>query len=231
MKNKQTPIHISGIHESLYAGFWTRFGSLLADFIFLSPIVILTLFLNGLDKNAYFYTFIPSIAFGIWYNIYLPRRYGGTPGKLVSGIKIIRSDGEEIGWREAFLRHIVLLVLTVVSSIVMIVCLTNADAETFSSLGWLKRSQYLMTFAPGFYLFYSWATNIWMYGELIVLLTNRRKRAIHDFIAGTVIIKEKYHKAILKAMLQAEIIPDDSSNLTGIVDLSDLEKENLITNL
>jgi uncharacterized RDD family membrane protein YckC len=217
MNNKQTPLRISGIHESLYAGFWTRLGSLLADFVFLSPVVIITLFINGLGKNVYFYTLIPSIAFGIWYNIYLPKRYGGTPGKMVSGIKIIRLDGEDIGWKEAFLRHIVLLALTIVSSIMMIICLLQADVETFSSLGWLKRTQYLMTFAPGFYLFYSWANNIWVYSEFIVLLTNRRKRAIHDYIAGTVIIKEKYHKAIRKAMLQADHIADDSSNLTGIV--------------
>ena len=222
MNNKQTPIHISGIHESLYAGFWARFGSLLLDFIFVSPVVFATLFVNGLTRNAYFYTLIPGIVFGVWYNIYLPKRYGGTPGKIVSGIKIIRLDGEQIGWKEATLRHIVLLVMAFLSSIVMIVCLLQADPETFSSLSWLKRTEYLMTFSPGFFAFYNWSSNIWIYSEFIVLLTNRRKRAIHDFIAGTVIVKEKYHEAIRKAMKQADIIPDVTLDLKGIENLSGL---------
>lgn len=33
-------------------------------------------------------------------------------------------------------------------------------------------------------------------GELIVLLLNKRKRAIHDFIAGTVVIKMEFSEQI-----------------------------------
>lgn len=200
MDNKQTPLQIEGISDNLYAGFWIRLGSLLLDTIFMLPIIFLILYINGLGKNVYFYSIIPNLAFALWYNIYLPKKYGGTPGKLVAGVKIIRLDGEAIGWKEATLRYSVMLILAILSSIWMINCLLQADEATFTSLGWLQRTQYLMTLSPGFFKFYNWASNIWIYSEFIVLLTNKRKRAIHDFIAGTVIVRAKYVDQIREAM-------------------------------
>ena len=104
------------------------------------------------------------------------------------------------GWKEAILRYSVMLVLTILSTIWMAKCLLQADKSTFPSLGWLQMTQYLMTLSPGFYKFYNWASNIWIYSEFIVLLTNKRKRAIHDYIAGTVIVKAKYIDEIREAM-------------------------------
>jgi uncharacterized RDD family membrane protein YckC len=192
MDIKQTPLRLDGVSENIYAGFWIRLGSLLLDFVFVIPVTFLSLYLNSLGKNIYLYTIIPVLIFGLWYNIYLPKKYGGTAGKLVVGIKIIKINGQPIQWKEAILRHIVLLILTIFSIILMISCLLQADNSTYMSLSWLKQSQYLMSFSPILFMIYSWSSNIWIYSEFIVLLTNKRKRAIHDFIAGTVIVKAIY---------------------------------------
>lgn len=208
MNDKQTPLKVEGISEDLYAGFWIRLGSLLLDFIFIIPVAFLVLYLNGLGKNVYFYTVIPNLIFGLWYNVYLPKKYGGTPGKLAVGISIIRLNGQPIDWKEAILRHIVLFILTILSSIVMTSSLLVADEETFTSLSWLQQSQYLMSLSPIFYKFYTWTSNIWIYSEFVVLLTNKRKRAIHDFIAGTVIIRTKY-LAKIREVINSEQLADD----------------------
>lgn len=210
MTDKQTPLQIEGISESIYAGFWTRLGALLLDFIFILPVVFLVLYLNGLGKNMYFYTVIPNLIFGLWYHIYLPKQYGGTPGKLAVGISIIRLDGQPIDWKEAFLRHVVLFALTILSSIVMTSSLLAADEETFASLTWLQQSQYLMSLSPIFFKFYTWTSNIWIYSEFVVLLTNKRKRAIHDFIAGTVIVRTKYIDKIREVMNSEKFATDIS---------------------
>jgi len=49
-------------------------------------------------------------------------------------------------------------------------------------------------------LVYTWINNIWVYSEFIVLLTNNRKRAIQDYIAGTVIVKGKFVDIIRETM-------------------------------
>lgn len=211
MGNKQTPLEIEGTSDSLYAGFWVRLGSLILDTVFMLPIIFLILYINGLGKNVYFYTLLPNLAFALWYHIYLPKKYGGTPGKLAAGVKIIRLDGKAIGWKEATLRYSVMLVLTILSSIWMAACLLQADDTTFKSLGWLQRTRYLMTLSPGFFKFYNWASKIWIYSEFIVLLTNKRKRAIHDFIAGTVIVRAKYVNRISEAMKLSATTTDNVS--------------------
>jgi uncharacterized RDD family membrane protein YckC len=34
--------------------------------------------------------------------------------------------------------------------------------------------------------------NVWICSEVFVVLLNRRKRALHDFIGGTVVIKKQF---------------------------------------
>jgi uncharacterized RDD family membrane protein YckC len=200
MENRQTPLNLFGIFDNIYAGFWIRFGSLILDFIFILPVTILNLYLNSLGKNIYFFTIIPTFLFGLWYNIYLPKRFGGTPGKLLIGIKILRIDGLQINWKEAILRHIVLLLFTFLNITLTIYCVLKADNSTYLSLSWIKKSHYLTSFSPLLFKIYIWSTNIWTYSELLVLSTNKRKRAIHDYIAGTVIVKEKYIDKIRESM-------------------------------
>jgi uncharacterized RDD family membrane protein YckC len=200
MSNTEMPFEIKGIRDSLYAGFWTRLGAMFLDILFLMPIILIMYYLNSLSVNMYIYTIVPNLLFGLWYNIYLVKKYGGTPGKLVAGIKIIRIDGADIEWKEAILRHIVLFALTIFCSVMMIYCLLKADETTYMNLGWLGQAKYLMSLSPGFFLLYSWISNIWIYSEFIVLLTNKRKRAIHDYIAGTVIVRSKYLGEIRAAM-------------------------------
>jgi uncharacterized RDD family membrane protein YckC len=56
----------------------------------------------------------------------------------------------------------------------------------------VNKGLYITTFAPELFKIQIWVNNLWMYSELFILLLNKRKRAIHDFIAGTVIVKSKY---------------------------------------
>ena len=43
---------------------------------------------------------------------------------------------------------------------------------------------------PSWYSFATITMNIWIWSEFIVMLTNKRKRAIHDFIAGALVIRK-----------------------------------------
>ena len=128
---KETPLQIDGINDSLYAGFWIRLGSILLDFLFLIPITILILYINNLQLHFYFFTIIPSLLFGFWYNVYLVQKYGGTPCKLISGIKIIKLNGENIEWKEAILRYIILFGIILFSIYIMICSINVADSSSY----------------------------------------------------------------------------------------------------
>lgn len=192
MNNNRVPLKINGIKEDIYAGFWLRVWAQILDAVFVLPVLFLLLYLNGLDKNMYFYTLIPSMVFMLWYNVYLPQKNGGTPGKVIAGLTIIRLDGNYIGWKEASLLYIVVFVLGFFNMVLMSFNLLKVDEVTLNGLDWLKQSKYVMSLSPSFFKITTWLTNLWVISEYIVLFTNKRKRMTGDFMAGTVVVKTKY---------------------------------------
>lgn len=200
MDDKEIPLEVEGITESIYAGFWPRLGSIWLDFLIVLPVSIIVLALNSLSKDMYFITFIPQLLFSIWYHVYLVEKNGGTPGKLILGIKIIKLNGQDVTRTEAILRYLIQFVIGFIAIGATLTSVMNADEEYYESLGWMQKQFYLATLSPGLFTIHRWASNIWIYSELIVLLTNERKRAIHDFIAGTVIVKTKYVDKIREEM-------------------------------
>src|SRR5690606_27223181 len=103
-------------------------------------------------------------------------------------IRIIRLDGGHIDWKEAFWRHLVSMAIAILSGATTIYALGQADPAVYESMGWMGQSQYLMSSAPIANKLVSWIGFAWILAGLIVLLTNDRKRAVHDMIAKTVVI-------------------------------------------
>ena len=54
------------------------------------------------------------------------------------------------------------------------------------------RTRYLQTNAPNWYWPVYAIYTIWFWGELVVPLTNRKRRALHDFLAGTVVVHQPH---------------------------------------
>jgi len=114
--------------------------------------------------------------------------YGGTFGKLIVGIKIVKVNGETIHYKEAFLRNIVDLVFGVTIVIMQAYTLFKISDPSHESLTWIKKAGYLYKSMPDSYKPISILNQIWIWSELIILLFNKKKRALHDFIAGTVVV-------------------------------------------
>jgi uncharacterized RDD family membrane protein YckC len=199
MSDKIIPIKIDRINENIYSGFLARLGANLLDGVIVIPVAVLLFFVNSLDKNIFFFTIIPDLLFVLWYNVFLPKRYGGTPGKLIVGIKIIRIDSLPIGWKESFLRYSVNIFFVLVNLVVMIIAILLADDEMYNSLTWFQKPTYLNSLIAHYDII-TILSNIWVWSEVIILLTNKRKRAMHDFIAGTVIIKSEYVEKVRETM-------------------------------
>jgi uncharacterized RDD family membrane protein YckC len=212
MHADDVPHQIPGIPDNIYGGFGLRLGSLLLDGLFCTPVALLAMYIQSFGGEAYLLSILPILAFNLWYAVYLPARNGATPGKLIAGLTILKTTGQPIGLKEAFLRNIVTFALSIFSVFVMTTALFAADMNTYTSLGFLERSRYLMSMAPLLFTINTWINNVWFYSELIVLLTNKQRRAIHDFIADTVIVKTKYLPQI-----QAYINPPAEDQADAVV--------------
>jgi uncharacterized RDD family membrane protein YckC len=208
MDTKQIPLSINKIGD-FYSDFSSRLGAGLLDVLISCPVWILVAIINSQSMNMQYFTLLLNLIFTVWYMIYLPKRYGGTPGKLVTGLKIIKVDGSDITWNEAFLRYSVSLGFALLMAPATIFALMQADAETYNAMGWTQQNAYLQSFAPVYQWIFIWAAFAWVIAEVIVYFADDRNRAIHDKLAGTVVIKKRYDENIKAFMAGEPEMPGD----------------------
>lgn len=175
--------------ELRYAGFWPRLGALLLDGLIMLPWIALVIWGSGHYRLFELYYLIPGTLFNLFYGVYLVRRFGGTPGKLILGIRIRKVTGEPVGYREAILRYLPNFILGTLSSIALIGPAFRMGDTQFHALSFMDRAMWMVGHAPFWYKPLGYIQNGWMWSELVVLLTNRKRRALHDFIAGTVVVR------------------------------------------
>jgi uncharacterized RDD family membrane protein YckC len=174
-----------------YATFWQRFAALWIDVLVLLPLMVLQGLLESVSKGAALVLVIPMAVAYAAYTIYCHGRFGQTVGKRVMGIRVVRTTGERIGWREAWLRSSVELcfsALGVIGSFVALAAISDAD---YYGVGWMQRAQNVGAHEPAWLAWTGTATQIWVWSEVLVMLFNKRRRALHDFIAGTVVTSEQ----------------------------------------
>jgi len=192
MKNELLPSTFPGIDNNVYADLWTRIAARIVDLVVMLPVAGLILYINGLSKDAYFYAILPNLAIYIWYEVYLVKRYGGTPGKLIMGIKIVQKNGDDVDWHASFMRYLVTFCLSLSGIFIMMWTLGLIDDATYVSMGFMKRTQLLSEINPLMSKIQTFTSLAWTLAGIIAILSNKRKRAVHDYIAGTVVIKSIY---------------------------------------
>lgn len=174
-----------------YAGFRKRLAAMTMDtLILLIPETLKWLLLMRLEGSRleyFLFRFLGS-ALGLLYILWFTSQFGQTPGKYLAGIRIVTLKLKMIRPVEAFKREAVTIVLSVLSAGVMAVALLNIPAEKFAGMADGEKTNAVMSF--GRYVLVGLSIT-WQLGELIFLLTNKKKRALHDFIAGTVVVDEK----------------------------------------
>ncbi len=166
------------------------------------PISLVHIWLESISRVTALILVVPMTAAYCAYSIYCHGKYGKTIGKHVMQIRITRLSGERIGWRESWLRSsvdIIFAVLSVIASLIALVAITDAQ---YYDVTWIQRSRNLESLQPSWSAWVMTATSIWMWSEIIVMLCNERRRALHDYIAGTVVISDKRPKGTLPSEVQ-----------------------------
>ena len=164
--------------EQRYNTFWPRFCAAFIDGLVLWPISWL---LDSAQKASlpvvtYVAMFLDqTIPFA--YAIYLHGTYGQTVGKWLMKVQVLSVDETRLTMRQAFLRDSIGLSL-------IAVYLLFAISPVFSGV------------SPSSREFYEHIPSvIWKVGlitfalELITMLTNEKRRALHDYIAGSVVVR------------------------------------------
>jgi len=141
---------------------------------------------------------IPMCMLPHLYEVCCHARWGQTLGKMAARTKVTMRDGFPVTWRAALFRSAVGMGFTLAFIGTRAAALYRAPETAFSGATWAARHAALMLHSPE-PLIPPFVGQAWFWSEAIVMLLNRERRALHDFIADTMVVdvrKEKRTKKI-----------------------------------
>ena len=204
MTPKKLPLFLKNTQFSLYGNLGERIAAALLDGLFLIPLGVGMLVFNSLHLYNYFYTIAVTQLITVGYHIYLPVRYGATPGKRIMGLTILKEDGSAITYKESFLKYLPLLFVGLFAFIVQSMALVKADPAVFDGLGWMAQTKYLQSF----YTIPLWIQTAIIYsyyiGTIVMVAINDRHRSVGDAVAGTVVVYTRCLEKIAEYMEEGE---------------------------
>lgn len=161
-----------------YNTFGKRFVAALIDGLIFIPFTILDSRFEHTDNKTIFigWTLFHTICWTL-YVVIGHGKYGQTIGKRLMGIKVFDlNESALIGYKNAFLRESV-WVIAVIAGIIYLT-ISTSNTTTFNEV--IKATYYddIVGLTSG----------IWLILELITMFFNKKRRALHDFLAGSVVV-------------------------------------------
>lgn len=172
----------------IYAGFWRRLAAFLIDAVVLLPLYWLHLQAWRTSPIAALGARLGLDVAGEAYPIQFHARWGQTIGKVLLGIRVAQLDGAPITRRQAWLRSSVEIALILVGIPTMAHVLLTWSGPEWRSLTQIDQVTLTAERDP----LSGWVFALvmaWQASEFVVLLMNERRRSLHDFIAGTVVVR------------------------------------------
>jgi len=170
-----------------YASFWQRFWAAIIDAFILLAVTLPVFWVESFSRILALVLVVPMSALYLGYNVYCHGRFGQTIGKREERIKVVKLNGDRIGWREAWLRNSVDIGFAVLRSIAYFGALLSIPDAAYDA-GWMERTKNIEALMPSWWRAADVLNTVWVWSEVVVMLLNRKRRALHDFIAGTVVI-------------------------------------------
>ena len=176
--------------ELFYAGFARRTLALTLDTLLFITLAVVVWWMTGKQKSLLLEV---ELGLGVGlacvaYTILFHAKWGQTLGKMAAGIRVTTLDGRPIGYKHAVLRNSVDLVLCLLYAVGACLAIWSWTGPDYATLDAAEKHRLLASRNPTERL-YSVLSSVWTWSEVIVLLFNEKRRALHDFIAGTVVIQ------------------------------------------
>ena len=165
--------------EPKYSTFAPRFAAGFIDSLVFWPIQwLLTLaYLHSAPVLLKVLVYIVSSCCFLTYSIWMHGKFGQTLGKMACKVIVLDASERPLSMKQAALRDIlgvVLLPVGLVTDIPRILSGVDIYAPTnITTIDWII----------------TYSVFGWFVVEIVTMLTNNKRRALHDFIAGSVVIR------------------------------------------
>ncbi len=156
-----------------------RFLAGLLDMLLFMPLILIGV---GLEMTA-----VPMMLMLCWqpieklygsaYYIFFHHRFGQSVGKMACRVKVVDHRNENpISFSQAFMRNSIDFVISIIEMFGVMILLIQGNAVGSPKIEWFTNVMVV------FLIIYGLA-------DIVVALINPQRRAIHDLIAGTVVVR------------------------------------------
>jgi uncharacterized RDD family membrane protein YckC len=171
-------IPIGGVTDR-YSTIWARIGARILDGFVVMPfgLIYLAVLLGFRSIALHTFAFALCASGPLICRIWMQGKLGQTLGKMACHVIVLDTSEQPLSMRQAVLRDIVGIVLLILTFVVCIPAIIRG-----TEVPWLTDRSVLRSWF--FYLSLSWGAI-----DAVTLFTNAKRRALHDFIAGSVVVR------------------------------------------
>ena len=167
-----------------YRTFWRRFWAGSVDGLVLMPIVW---FLGYLENSISMPVFVLITSFANAllahaYNVILHAKYGQTLGKFFFKVKVFDITQSKLSYKQALLRDSVPIILGLIAYTMLVPHVLDGTYPFDNTDPNLREKIDLIPM-----MLFAFVSSGWFFLEVVTMLTNKKRRAIHDFIARSVV--------------------------------------------
>ncbi|MGB8353455.1 MAG: RDD family protein, partial [Chthoniobacteraceae bacterium] len=166
-----------------YRTFLPRLWTMFVDSGVLWPVTVFIVLMYGMPQHAVAATAGALIGQIIYwcYMVIMHAKYGQTVGKMACRIKVVDAATEQaITFRQALLREGIPIMMGLGTVGYGIYFLWTGRPDVYFSVTNGNKSLFWILAGP---------PTLWFLAEVITMFTNEKRRALHDLIAGTVVVR------------------------------------------
>ena len=167
-----------------------RIGAAFLEFVVWLPLLGLQALLNNISNTLDVVCMVLYQVIVMLIYVGMVRFFGGTPGKLILGLRVVMLDRTAATWKASLLRYSVYGTLGAVMCTGQVIARLNV-ANDYMSLDYLSRSMALQAQTPWWVMLVTGLTFVWLVACFISMLTNKQHRTLYDFQAGTVVVSTR----------------------------------------
>ncbi|NOH31714.1 RDD family protein [Vibrio mediterranei] len=168
------------MYANKYSNFWRRFFAVIIDGLVFLPLQWIDEYIlsGAIGSVGVFLWGVGGAILGISYYVILHAKYGQTIGKMVMKVKVVDvSESRNITVKQSCMRDIV--------PIIMVPFTVYAYAQlAFFEKTWQSLDQ------DSVLTIVSLIMISWVVLESVSMLFNEKRRAVHDYIAGSVVVRQ-----------------------------------------
>jgi len=164
-----------------YDTFWRRAGAAIADGVILIPLHWLNslIFESVATPSILLLWFTINSFSSIIYSVVLHGFYGQTLGKMLTGVRVLDLSETRLSFGQAFLRDSVPVVFITIG-VALGVRTVLGGANPLASVEPTPAD-----------ILIGFTAVLWLVAELMTMLWNDKRRAIHDYIARSVVVRTR----------------------------------------